>query len=419
MNRVVTLGGGAAALAVFIVFHHLWRGPPPPTFASAFFYFCGVLAAVSITVSRRGNDWSHLPPARGRTVVVIPAFNEPDEMLHRTIASLLAGSVVPDVLYVVDDGSARPIAPFDHPKVVWRRQGNTGKRRAQVAALAGEIASRTADFLVTVDSDCVLERDCLRECLRPLSDPRVQAATATPTVLNRTENLLTRLIDLEIVTSCLVTRGLRSRVGAVSPTSGAMSVYRAGLLFENVDDYVASGTIGDDRRLSHYALLRGKVVAVESAMVETLAPASLRGLYLQRDRWYRGYFRYLTWELRHLHGMALAFRCWNFLLVVLYPVIMGWAFLVVPLAGGQVYAEALVYWLALMYCQTVRYVAYDRPGMPLGERVVTWLAGTPLLILYNLVVLRVAIYRAVTRAGRTHWQTRGDPVPGVLVGGEA
>ncbi|HEV7627592.1 MAG TPA: glycosyltransferase family 2 protein [Streptomyces sp.] len=416
MSRVVALGGAAAALVVIVVFHLLWSWPPPATLASAFFYFCGLLIVVTIAVSRRGNDWSHLPPARGRTVVVIPAFNEPEEMLHRTIASLLAGSVVPDVLYVVDDGSARPITPFDHPKVVWRRQENTGKRRAQVAALAGEIAARTAEFLVTVDSDCVLARDCLRECLRPLSDPRVQASTATATMLNRTENLLTRLIDLELLTACLVTRGLRSHAGAVSPTSGMMSVYRAELLFENVDDYVASGTIGDDRRLSHYALLRGKVVGVESAVVETLAPTSLRALYSQRDRWYRGYFHYLRWELRHLHGMALAFRCWNLLVIVLYPVIMGWAFLVVPFAGGRVYPEVLLYCVALMYCQTIRYAAFDRPGMPLGERIVTWLLGTPLLVLYNLLVYRVALYRAATRVRLTHWQTRGDPAPAMVVG---
>src|SRR5690606_7641418 len=141
-----------------------------------------------------------------------------------------------------------------------------------------------ADFILTVDSDSVVDRWAVQHLLRAMSDPRVQAATGLPLVRNRTRSLLTLVTDLEMVTACLTLRAARSRVGVVAPGSGALSVYRADLVLDNVDDYVVSGTAGDDRRLTHYALQRGQAVSVDEALVHTDMPHTVRGMYRQRVR---------------------------------------------------------------------------------------------------------------------------------------
>ncbi len=118
-----------------------------------------------------------------------------------------------------------------------------------------------------------------------MSNQRVQAVTGMIFVRNRTENVLTRLVDINVVTSCLMFRMIRSWLGVVTPTSGALALDRAHVIFDNLDDYVSSGTAGDDRRLSFYALLEGEVVGVTEAVVETDLPTTVGGTFRQRMRW--------------------------------------------------------------------------------------------------------------------------------------
>lgn len=379
--------------------------------ALTFFILTTGLAALWMALAARGRSWDHLPLPEGRIMAIVPAYQEPVATLHGTIEALLGQTVQPDVIHVVDDGSDEPLPVYEHERVIWHRIPNGGKRHAQSAALAAELMAqdgRRPDFIVTVDSDSAPNPDCLERCLRALSDRRVQAVTATVAVLNRTHNWLTRVTDLEMVYGCLVTRGARTQLGAVAPTAGTFAIYRSAIMYDNLDDYLTSGTAGDDRRLTHYSLLRGQVVAVEEAIVHTVMPDTVSEMYDQRVRWFKSYFRYLPWELRNFTGAPLWLRAWNVLLVVLYPVIIAWALIVMPLMGHGVYWQAFVYWAVLMYCQTFRYVTFERPDMSLGERLLAWLVWTPVLIPVSTLILRPAQYRAITQANTTHWGTRGD-----------
>jgi cellulose synthase/poly-beta-1,6-N-acetylglucosamine synthase-like glycosyltransferase len=71
-------------------------------------------------------------------------------------------------------------------------------------------------------------------------------------------------------------------------------VYRAAIFADNVDVYLSSGTFSDDRRLSHYALLKGRVVSVDDAVVETEMPSTPAGVFRQRVRWFKGAWKYLV-----------------------------------------------------------------------------------------------------------------------------
>lgn len=199
-------------------------------------------------------------------------------------------------------------------------------------------------------------------------------------------------------------------MGAVAPTSGPLSLYRAEIVIANRDDYLTSCTYGDDRRLTHYSLLRGRVVVCDTAIVEMEMPATIRTLYKQRVRWSKGYVKYLPWELAHLSGAALFLRVWNTVLIGVMPFVFVTAFVVAPLTNHKMYWVAWVYWCALLYAQTLTY-AIGRPWMSARERWLTWLLGTPFLIALQIGLLRPALYHAALTIRDESWATR-DVEPG-------
>ncbi len=400
----------AAAVAWILVFRAFIGDPAAWESAGIYLLTTGVLIAIlgSTVYPRR---FTHLPPAKGRVIAIVPSYNEVPEALYATIQALLDSTRPPDEIHVVDDGSSERVLSYHHPRVKWHWQSNGGKREAQARVLYGlkywrDRGTPTADFILTVDSDSVVDRRAIRHLLRAMSDPKVQAATGMPMLRNRTTNFLTRLLDLEMVSACLTQRAARSRMGVVAPCSGALTLYRADLVLDNLDDYVASGTVGDDRRLTHYALQRGQTVAVDEAHVYTDMPETIRGAYRQRTRWYRSYWSYALWEVSHLRALPAAWRIYAMIMSALNPLALAWLCVGAPLAGKPFPVEGVLYWLGLTYIIGSRY-ALRRPRMRWRARMLTWLIGTPFLLLLQYGVIRPAMWHAAVTASRTGWVTRG------------
>ncbi|MEU7306356.1 glycosyltransferase family 2 protein [Streptomyces sp. NPDC007206] len=164
---------------------------------------------------------------------------------------------------------------------------------------------------------------------------------------------------MEIVTWCLVTRMARSQGGAVAPTSGILGLYRKEFVLANLEDYVTSGTAGDDRRLTHYALQHGQVVAVNEAWVYSAMPEDLSELWTQRVRWFKSYWKYVGWELTNFSAAPLFFRLYGLVLTVLSPVFYAGVLFVIPHCTGSkvMFLYGLGYWIILTYAQTGMYAA--------------------------------------------------------------
>ncbi|WP_248958620.1 glycosyltransferase family 2 protein [Sphaerisporangium perillae] len=402
-----------AAVAWIVIFRTFISNPGHWESAGIYLLTTGALIAIlgSTVYPRR---FTHLPPVKGRVVCIVPAYNETTEALNSTITALLNSSRPPDEIHVVDDGSSTPVIPFAHPLVWWHRRENGGKREAQAFVLrelrcARDKGRGRADFILTVDSDSVIDQNAIRHLLRAMSDPRVQAATGLPMLRNRSKNLLTRLLDLEMVSACLTQRAARSRMGVVAPCSGALTLYRADLVLDNLEDYVNSGTVGDDRRLTHYALQRGQTVSVDDAWVFTDMPETVKATYRQRTRWYRSYWIYALWEVANLRPLPTAWRIYAMAMSALNPVALVWMVVVAPLLGKPFPWEGALYWLGLTYIIGSRY-AFRRPNVSAAARVATWLIGTPFLLLLQYGVIRPAMWHAALTARRTGWVTRGPQV---------
>ena len=224
--------------------------------------------------------------------VIIPARNE-EKVIEHTIRSVLESDYEPLEVVVVDDASTdrtfEIALRYQGPKVkVLRKEvGGRGKARA----LNFGLRFARGEVIVVVDADTIIGREAVKELVRKLEDPTVAAVAGNVAVRNRV-NLLTKLQAIEyIATFHLFRKGL-SVLGAVPIVSGALGAFRRSVLeatgFYDVD------TVTEDFDTTVKALKTGKIVqASAQAVAYTEVPETLRGLYRQRLRWYRGAFEVL------------------------------------------------------------------------------------------------------------------------------
>jgi hyaluronan synthase len=134
-------------------------------------------------------------------------------------------------------------------------------------------------------------------------------------------------------------------------------------------------------------------------------PDTLGQTFRQRVRWFKSYFLYLRWELRNLSGAAFWFRAWSLSMALVFPLLLFWTLVVIPFGAGAFYWQPFAYWAVLMYAQTSRY-AVNRIDVSRTRRFVAWLVFTPLLIPWNLLLVKPALYRSIPQARNFGWHTR-------------
>ena len=411
-QRLLALVPVVAFLAYVVWSHVSWGMSRDILFLSSFFAVIAVLITYFLLSAIFWRSFTHLHPAAGRVLCIVPCYNEEPELVHATVKALLRQTILPDKIHVVDDGSAVPLETFDDPLVEWHRVPNGGKRHAQAYALDLH-APQEFDFILTVDSDSVLDDDALEHMLRAMQDDRVQACTGMIFVRNWDTNFLTRLTDINVVTSCLLFRMSRSILGIVSPTSGALALYRSAVIYDNLADYLTSGTAGDDRRMSFYALLRGQVVGVTEAVVCTQLPDTWKGIFWQRMRWSKSAWLGTGFVVTNLRPLVVVFYVFPLMFTLLWPFVTAVLIAVMWRYHNMVLVNGLVFWEVCSITQTAIYAIY-RPGLTRWQRLQQWLLS-PLYPLLGAVILRPAAYWALTALKNTSWHTRELPMPEVAL----
>lgn len=235
--------------------------------------------------------------------VVIPAYNE-GQMVEQSIESVAAARYPRDRLeiLVVDDGSTDDTwtyiqrAAARHPGLVSavRLERNQGKR----AALATGFRAARGAILVTIDSDSVIESGALLAMAGPFRDPRVGAVAGKVAALNRDQGIIPRMLHVSYVLSFDFQRSVQSIYRTVYCCPGALAGYRASVVREVLDPWLAQRflgvrcTYGEDRALTN-AILERKFDTVYqgSAVVHTLVPDTYAKLCKMYLRWDRSYVR--------------------------------------------------------------------------------------------------------------------------------
>jgi len=236
--------------------------------------------------------------------VIIPAYNEgPD--VARSIDSIARSNYPRHKLQIIaiDDGSKddtwlhMDLAAKRHPDLVcaMRMEINGGKRQG----LRVGFALAHGDVIVTMDSDCVVERQSLRSLVTPIAkDPRIGSVAGNVKVLNRDDGILPRMMRASFVLAFDFTRAYQSKIGSVLCTPGAFSAYRRSAVEAVLSDWNNQtwcgkpSTIAEDRALTNLILREGHEIVFQSdAVIWTNVPTTYKQMAKMYQRWERGNLR--------------------------------------------------------------------------------------------------------------------------------
>ncbi len=250
------------------------------------------------------HKWRAIPAEKlpGCTVIV-PAFNE-GRHVAETLKSILdadypAGKIQ---IIAVNDGSSddtlqwiKQIAKDADGKIeVIDFAQNRGKKEA----LCAGFRMAAHDFIVTVDSDSILEKNALQKIMYPFRYRKIGAVAGSIYGKRGRNNFFCRMMDVALVFGCDFLRSAQSSEGIVFCTPGALSAYRKQAVLPILEEWNQQqflgvpSRIGEDRAIATLILREGfHIVHQREAVVETVLPGNYGSLCRMLLRWTRSDFR--------------------------------------------------------------------------------------------------------------------------------
>lgn len=221
--------------------------------------------------------------------VVIPVFNEEKNIV--ACLDSVFGSDYPKNKFevvVVDDGSTDNTVSLvkKYPSVKLVCSSHSGK---PVALNKGIIASKH-EFIITLDADTVLDKDCLKLIVAPMFDCDVGAVAGVTKVQNH-QALLGMFQSVEYIYNNLVRNAFSKLFDNTVWFHGAIACYRKSALKKI--NYFKTKTLAEDLDVSMGLSQYGYRTVHADAVAHTQVPVSLVGLLSQRIRWSVGVFQSL------------------------------------------------------------------------------------------------------------------------------
>jgi|ADurb_Ile_03_Slu_FD_contig_41_805607_length_1688_multi_2_in_0_out_0_1 biofilm PGA synthesis N-glycosyltransferase PgaC len=222
--------------------------------------------------------------------IIIPAHDEA-LVIEETVLSLKDLDYPHYEVIAVNDGSTDGTAEIldrlveEHPG--WLRvihlEPNSGKSKA---LNAGILVSR-GEFLLTIDADCLIEKDVLKWMAWHLIEfPRVGAVTGNPRVRNRT-TLLGKIQVGEYSNIIGLIKRTQRILGKVLTVSGVIAAYRKSAVLDS--GLFDSDTVTEDIDITWKLQKRFWDVRYEpGALAWILVPETIGGIWNQRVRWAQG-----------------------------------------------------------------------------------------------------------------------------------
>jgi cellulose synthase (UDP-forming) len=241
--------------------------------------------------------------------VLIPTYNEPIEVLERTIVAAMALDWPSFRVWVLDDGRRDWLAAWCARRGVGylTRPDNKGAKAGNINAA---LARTNAPFVLVLDADFAPRANFLRRTMGFFEDPRVGIVQAPHRFFNpdpMQQNLgLQRILPDDQRLFFDVIMPARDAWDAAF-CCGSNGIIRRSALAA-VGGKLPTGSITEDMLLTLVMLRKGYVTRyLNEPLALGLAPESTDAFFVQRARWARGAIQILYLKAGPL-GPGLAFR---------------------------------------------------------------------------------------------------------------
>lgn len=361
-----------------------------------FFQFLMVIP-VAFYQSYTDHDHVELSSPVPTVSAIIPAYNE-EKYVGRVIESLLAADYPQEKLEVilVDDGSTddtlKNASAYTDDRVQVYHKENGGK----YSALNYGLMHATGEVIVTIDADCIVGTDAIKQIVAPFQqDASVGAVAGDVRVLNR-HNFVTRMQVAEYSIGINLFRRMFDWFGHVPVVPGCLGAFRRSAL-EAVNNYDPD-TLTEDYDLTIKLLKAGYDVRASPARTYTEVPDTWHSLYRQRLRWYRGN---LMTQLKHgdifldpkygiLHSITFPLRM---LAMIIGPLTTCLVLLSIGLAilSGAVQQILVIFGIFMAISTLSSLLALQLKGTDINLVIYTLLLSTVYKLFRDLVTLKAAI----------------------------
>lgn len=298
--------------------------------------FSSVLWLLVYIVHRDEVYLSPEPSELPSVTFLVPAYNE-EEYISDTISSILDVDYPDEKFEVIaiNDGSTdstlSKLKEFKNRITIIDKE-NTGKADSMNQALA----QVETDLLVSMDADSYPEKDFLRQIVGYFEREGVKAVTPALKVRNPS-NWVEKVQWTEYIFQIFL-RKIFAMFDVQYVLPGPGSIYKA--------DYVKEiggwneDTLTEDMEIAFRIFSKGwRLDNTTNAYVHTEPEPTLRQLFRQRIRWYRGYIENL-WKYTGLIGDRRHGNLGMFFL----PFSVSWILLVVFFTGHFLYNTANIFW---------------------------------------------------------------------------
>ena len=238
------------------------------------------------------NDLTNYQPIH-TVSILIPARNE-EKVIGRTLECMSKLDYPKDKMeiLVLDDASTDKTSKIAHEwasrfnpiKVIDRTMGGLGKGDV----LNQGIRESKNDVIIVFDADYTPAPDTIKRLVRWFDDPKVGLVQGKIHVVNKDENLLTKMIHTERCAGFLCDLLARDKLKVTNQYGGTAGGFRRELI-SKVGEW-APGTFCEDTDLTCRTLLAGYKVKYDVTVnCGEEAPDRLKVYYKQRYRWIRGH----------------------------------------------------------------------------------------------------------------------------------
>jgi len=248
-----------------------------------------IIGGIMFTLRREGKrspDLTHYP----YFTVIVPGHNE-EQVIEETVLNLKNLNYPSYEVIVVNDGSSdrtgEILDRLGAENSRWLRvihlETNSGKSKALNAAIS---VSR-GEFFLTIDAECLVDKDVLNWMATHLINyPRVGAVTGNPRVRNRT-SLLGKIQVGEYSNIIGLIKRTQRVLGKVLTVSGVIAAYRKSAVIEC--GLFDGDTVTEDIDITWKLQRKFWDIRYEPrALGWILVPETLKGLWNQRVRWAQG-----------------------------------------------------------------------------------------------------------------------------------